>query len=91
MRDTTELLFGACSSLAQAKVPEEVASVLMGARLTALTKPDGGVTGIANGCSLRRLVARTLAKQFMAVFKAECAPFQHALWTRAGTATGIPG
>ena len=71
--DTTELLFGACSSLAQATVPEEVASVLMGARLTALTKPDGGVRGIATGCSLRRLVARTLTKQFMAVFEAECA------------------
>ena len=79
------LLFGACSSLAQAKVPEEVTSVLMGARLTALTKPDGGVRGIATGCSLRRLVARTLAKQFMAVFEAECAPFQYALSTRAGT------
>ena len=83
--DTTELLFGACSSLAQAKVLEEVALVLMGARLTALTKPDGGVRGIATGCSLRRLVARTLAKQFMAVFEAECAPFQYALSTRAGT------
>ena len=84
--DTTELLFGACSSsLAQAKVPEEVASVLMGARLTALTKPDGGVRGIATGCSLRRLVAQTLEKQFMAVFEAECAPFQYALSTRAGT------
>ena len=57
----------------------------MGARLTALTKPDGGVRGIATGCSLRRLVARTLAKQFMAVFESECAPFQYALSTRAGT------
>ena len=57
--DTTELLFGACSSFAQSNIPEEVASVLMRARLTALSKPDGAVRGIATGCSLRRFVART--------------------------------
>ena len=57
----------------------------MGARLTALTKPNGGVRGIATGCTVRRLVARTLVKQFMKVFEAECAPFQYALSTRAGT------
>ena len=57
----------------------------MGARMTALTKPDGGVRSIATGGSLRRLVARTLAKQFSKVFETECAPFQYALSTRAGT------
>ena len=57
----------------------------MSARLTALNKLDGGVRGIATGCSLRRLVARTLAKQFGSAFEAECAPFQYALSTRAGT------
>ena len=51
------------------------------ARLTALSKPDGGVRGIATGCSLRRLVARTFAEEFVR----ECAPFQYALSTRAGT------
>ena len=73
------------SSLAQAKLPVEIASGLSGARLTALAKPDGGVRGIATGCSLRRLVARTLAKQFAKDFETECAPFQYALSTRAGT------
>ena len=53
-------------------------------RLTALNKLDGGVRGIGTGCSLRRLVARTLAKQFGSAFEAECAPFQYALSTRAG-------
>ena len=57
----------------------------MGARLTALLKPSGGVRGIATGCTVRRLVARTLAKQFMKAFEAECAPFQYALSTREGT------
>ena len=55
------------------------------ARLTAVTKKDGGVRGIASGCSLRRLTARTLAKQFAKDFESECAPFQFALSTRAGT------
>ena len=57
----------------------------MGARLTALSKPLGGVRGIATGSTIRRLVARTVAKQFMEEFEAECAPFQYALSTRAGT------
>ena len=47
----------------------------MGARLTALLKPNGGVKGIATGCTVRRLVAHTLAKQFMKAFEAECALF----------------
>ena len=83
--DTAELLYDVCCTIAQAKVPTEVARVLMGARLVALTKIDGGIRGIATGSSLRRLVARTLAKQFSKVFEAECAPFQYALSTRAGT------
>ena len=80
-----ELLFEAITSLARANVPVEIADVLMGARLTALTKPDGGVRGIATGSSLRQLVARILARQFMGAFEKECAPFQYALSTRAGT------
>ena len=80
-----ELLFAACTSLAQSRVPSEVVPAIMGARLTALAKPDGGVRGIATGSSVRRLVARTLAKQFTKVFQSECAPFQYALSTRAGT------
>ena len=57
----------------------------MSARLTALTKPDGGIRGIATGCELRRLVARILARQCMKEFESECAPFQYALSTRAGS------
>ena len=83
--DTAELMFAACSRLAQAKVPDQVATALMGARLVAVAKPDGGVRGIATGCTFRRLVARTLAKQFVKVFEAACSPFQYALSTRAGT------
>ena len=83
--DTFEWLLSACDSLSQARVPSEIAKALMGARMTALTKPNGGVRGIATRGSLRRLVARTFAKQFSKVFETECAPFQYALSTRAGT------
>ena len=84
--DTVELLLEALTSLARANVPsDDVTEALMGARLTALAKPDGGVRGIATGSSLRRLVAKILARQFMKEFESECAPFQYALSTRAGT------
>ena len=43
-----------------------------------------GVQGIATGTSFRRLVAKTLARQFSAAVKATCAAFQFALSTRAG-------
>ena len=75
--DTMELLFEAITSLARANVPVEIAEVLVGARLTPLTKPDGGVRGIATGSSLRRLVAISRLKRSV--------PFQYALSTRAGT------
>ena len=53
--------------------------------MTALQKKDGGVRGIATGTSFRRLVAKTLARQFAQEVEAACAPFQFALSTRAGT------
>ena len=83
--DTVELLLEAVTSLERASVPVEVTTALMSARLTALTKPDGGIRGIATGCALRRLVARILARQYMKEFESECAPFQYALSTQAST------
>ena len=52
---------------------------------TVLQKPDGGVRGIATGTSFRRLVAKTLARQFGKAVEAVCVPYQFALSTRAGT------
>ena len=83
--NTFDLLIGALNSLAQATVPQQITTALMSARLTALSKRDGGVRGIATGTTLRRIVGRTLAKQFMKEFEVECSPFQYALSTRAGT------
>ena len=57
----------------------------MAASMTALQKHDGGVRGITTGTTFRRLVAKTLARQFSAEGEAVCAPYQFALSTRAGT------
>ena len=60
------MMLEAAFSLAQAKVPQEIAEILT-VHVSALSKPDGRVPGTATGCSLRRLVAKTLAKQFAEV------------------------
>ena len=52
--------------------------------MTALQKQDGGVRGIATGTSFRRLVEKTLARQFGKAVEAACSPYQFALSTRAG-------
>ena len=46
------------------------------AAMTALSKKDGGIRGIAIGSSFRRLVGKTLARQFGAVVEQVCVPFQ---------------
>ena len=51
---------------------------------TALKKEDGGVRGIVVSDVLRRLVARTMAKQCALSAEKATAPFQYALRTRAG-------
>ena len=56
----------------------------MTATMTALQKKDGGVRGIATGTSFRRLVAKSLARQFSDEVESACSPFQFALSTRAG-------
>ena len=70
---------------ARAHVPQEIQQALAMARMTALRKPDGGVRGIATGDAFRRLVARTLAKQWADVFDNAMRPYQFAFQARAGT------
>ena len=53
-------------------------------RMTALTKPNGGVRRIVAGVVIWRLTARTTAQQLGTVVEAATAPFQKALSTRAG-------
>ena len=47
--DFFELLFDAVTSFAQARIPASISKALTSARLTALTKKDGGIRGIATG------------------------------------------
>ena len=45
-------------------IPESVVHIVKMGRMTALSKSDGGVRGIVAGDVFRRLIARTMAKQF---------------------------
>ena len=77
----SELLVQVASKVAVGDVPNEVIDSIRVGWLTALAKPDGGVRGIVVGDIFRRLVARTIAKQFAKKAEAATAPFQNALST----------
>ena len=87
LADTTcTRLFGeVAGQFARGAMPEEVLQGVKVGRMTALTKPDGGVRGIVVGDVFRRLVARTIAQQFTPMAEGATHPFQYALSTRAGT------
>ena len=78
------LFFRVSERLARAQIPEGVADLLRLGRITALSKPDGGVRGIVAGDVVRRLVARTIAKQLSTAVEQATSPHQYALTTRAG-------
>ena len=82
--EVTQLLFMAAEDVARGTA-SDVSRSFMLATMTAISKRDGGVRGIATGAAFRRLVAKTLARQFGAEVEKACAPFQFALSTRAGT------
>ena len=82
--ETLQLLTSAAEDFARGTSPE-VSKAFFFATFTALQKKDGGVRGIATGSVFRRLVAKTLAKQFSSAVETACAPFQFALSTRANT------
>ena len=80
----TELLATFADTFAKGEVPQEIVNALRMGRMTALRKPDGGVRGIVVGDFFRRLVSRTLAKQFSQQAEDATPPFQYAFKTRAG-------
>jgi hypothetical protein len=49
--------------------------------MVALSKDSGGVRGIVAGDAFRRMVGKTLAKQFAKDFDQATAPFQYALFS----------
>ena len=79
------MLFLVGEQLATGKAPHEVVEIVRMGRLTALTKPNGGIRGIVSGDVVRRLVSRTIAQQVSEVVEAGTAPFRHALSTRSGS------
>ena len=74
------LLTSVAEDFARASVPESIFNCFTMASMTA---SEGGIRGIATSTSFR-LVAKTMAKQFMKDVEQACAPFQFALSTRAG-------
>ena len=70
--------------LAHAQVPGSVVDIVRMGRLTALSKPDGGVRGIVAGDVIRRLVARTISQQLAPAVERATSPHQYAMTTRAG-------
>ena len=61
----TNKFFKVAQSFAQVDIPAEILAVLQVGQMIALQKPNGGVWGIVVGDVVRRLVAKTMAKQFM--------------------------
>ena len=80
--DALLLLTSAAEDFARGSVPEGIFNCFTMDTMTALQQ--GGTRGIATSTSFRRLVAKTMAKQFMTAVEQACAPFQFALPTRAG-------
>ena len=60
-----DLLFLAAEDFSKAR--HQHPDLFLWAIVTALSKKDGGIRGIATGSSFRRFVGKTLARQFGAV------------------------
>ena len=58
---------------ARAQIPDVAVRMVRLGRLTALSKPDGGVRGIVAGDVIRRLVGRTMAQQLSQAVEAATA------------------
>ena len=80
----SQLLAQVGSCLAVGNVPDGIIDAIRLGRITALNKPDGGVRGIVVGDILRRMVARTMAKQVAKKVETATPPFQCALSAKAG-------
>ena len=59
-----EMLRNIAERMATADIPESIRDAFHLSSITALTKPNNRIRGISAGDAFRRLVAKTLAKQF---------------------------
>jgi hypothetical protein len=82
---TLELLTEAAERIAQGDVPEPILQAMRISQLTALRKPNGRARGVAAGDTLRRLVGKTLARQFQDDFRSAVLPSNFGLCDRSGT------
>ena len=79
-----DLLTDVAEFLANGMVPPAVATALALSQMTALRKPNGRVRGICAGETFRRLVEKTLARQFSQVFRDTVAPANFGFADRCG-------
>ena len=59
-----DLWHAVAGMLANAQVPAFIVDALRASKLTALSEPNGRIGGISAGEVFRKLVAKTLAKQY---------------------------
>ena len=79
-----DLVFAA-TRFAQARLPEDIREAFAISKMTALQKPNGKIRGVCAGDAFRRLVSKTLARQFNRDFRAATLPFNFGLSNRSGT------
>ena len=84
-----DVLFNVAELLARSHVPSSIRDVLQISTLTAIRKPNNKVRGIAAGDSFRRLVAKTMAKQFRPQLENAVKPFNFGLCDRSGTDSAV--
>ncbi|CAK0886287.1 unnamed protein product, partial [Prorocentrum cordatum] len=80
--ETLELQAAVAERYARAEITASAARALGTGRLTALLKDNGRARGIVAGDAFR---CKALSRQYGSEINNACAPFQHALSTRAGT------
>ena len=80
-----DLLSTVAEFIAQANVPTRIVQTMSVSSITALKKRNGRVRGIAAGDTLRRLVAKTLARQSEEQLRNAAMPANFGLADRSGT------
>ena len=84
-----EILYKVSTRLARAQIPDVIRDALRTSAMTALLKPDQRVRGIASGDTFRRLVSKTLARQFQSELRMAAFPHNVGLCNHSGTDAAI--
>ena len=83
------LLYKVAQRLASAQVPNVICDAMRVSALTALLKPNQRIRGIASGDAFRRLVSKTLARQFRDELRDAVFPHNVGLSDCSGTDAAI--